>query len=398
MARLRTRAHFTLAATLVASGLLACAAADEDASGLTGWSAVEELRIGSLDDPEQMLSTVGALALDDADMLYVAQPQLGTIRVYDSEGRGQREIGRRGPGPGEFDRVYTIGFLADTLYAIDLGHRRILYFSREGELLRSSNVRPPPVSPPFFPSMPFAVFPDGSMAIGTAFPANIPAQDLRRVPQLRVDRTGEVLDTVTWIGYERTGRRANYQERPLSVGSPLSDDAFAMFSEDGALVATIDRTVAAGAGPASFGITLTGAGGDTLYSRRYDYVPVPVATTVIDSIVAERANVVAGAFEDPREAAPFVRSAMFLPAYFPPVSTVRFGDGGELWVRREDLSGRDQTWMVLDASGELIADATLPAGLEVMVIRGDRLWGVVTGEFGEPYVVRYRIVRGATAE
>ncbi|MDH3205718.1 MAG: hypothetical protein OEO79_03860 [Gemmatimonadota bacterium] len=398
MARHYFTAHLTLTALLFLPVLTSCGGDAASDSDQPQWSVVEELRIGDIDDPEQTLSTVGALVVDDQNRIYVAQPQLGTIRVFDDAGRTLRYIGSRGQAQGEFDRVYTIGFVADTLYAIDLGLRRVSYFSLEGEHLRSAQVSAPPVTPPFFPSMPFAVFADGSMVIGTAFPPSIPPEALRRVPQLRIDGTGTVLDTVTWIGYERTARRANHEGRPLSVGSPLSDDAFAMFSDDGTRVATLDRTVAPGAGTASFGVTMSDGSGDTIYSRRYEYVPVPVDASVIDSIVEERANALSGAFEDPREAPGFVRSAMFLPVYYPPVSAAQFSDSGEFWVRREALAGQDQTWMVLDEGGEPIAHAALPEGLQVMVIGRDALWGVVFDEFEVPYVVRYRVVRGATAE
>ena len=391
-------AHFTLTALLSVSVLTACGGSDDGDSDQPQWSVVEELRIGDIDDPEQTLSTVGALVVDDENRIYITQPEMGTIRVFDAAGRTLRYIGQRGQAPGEFDRVYTIGFVADTLYAIDLGLRRVSYFSVEGEHLRSAQVSAPPVSPPFFPSMPFAVFADGSMAIGTAFPAGVPPEALRRVPQLRIDASGTVLDTVTWIGYERTARRANHEGRPLGVGSPLSDDAFAVFSGDGTRLATLDRAIAAGPGTASFGVTMSDGNGDTIYSRRYEYVPVPVDAALIDSIVGERANILAGAFEDPREAPGFVRSAMFLPVYHPPVSAAQFSDLGEFWVQREAIAGQDQRWMVLDEGGEPVAQATLPEGLQVMVIRRDALWGVVLDEFQVPYVVRYRVVRGAIAE
>jgi hypothetical protein len=392
------RRHLGRVTVLCALGLAACTGGSDSGLDLPDWSVVEELRIGSVSDPNRMLSTVGAVAVDGSDNIYVAQPQLGTIRVFDDGGAAVRDIGRRGQAPGDFERVYSIGFLADTLYAIDLGHRRISYFSLDGEHLRSTDVSPPPVSPPFFPSMPFAVFPDGSMAIGTAFPANIPAEELRRVPQLLIDRSGEVLDTVTWIGYERTGRRAPYEGRPLGVGSPLSDDAFAIFADDGSRVATMDRTVAPGPGPASFGVTMSGSDGDTIYSRRYEYTPRPIDANVIDSIVVERAILLSGAFPEPGEAQTFVRSTMFLPVYFPPVSTARFSASGDLWVRREEISGQDQIWMVLDRDGEPIASAMLPEILQVMVIRDDTIWGLEVDALGVSYVVRYRVMRDSAAE
>jgi hypothetical protein len=393
MARYSLTPHRLLAAVLLSAVFSGCAGGGNGGSGLPQWSAVEELRIGSADDADRRLTTVSALVVDDDGWVYVAQPEDGVVRVFDDGGILVRYIGGRGQEPGSFDRVYTIGLLADTLYAIDLSQRRISYFSLEGEHLRSTQVAPPRVSAPFRPSMPFAVFPDGSMALGTSFPPSISAEDLRRVPQLRMDAATQVLDTVTWIAYERTARRASYLERPLTVGSPLSDDAFAMFSGDGSRLATFDRTVAAGAGTASFGVIVADETGDTIYSRRYEYTPVQVANAVIDSTVSERANQLSGAFEDPSEAPAFVRAAMFLPVYHPPVGTAVFSADETLWVRREEVPGQNQSWMILDETGEPVATATLPEGLQVMVIHSDALWGVEPDQNGVPYVVRYRIDR-----
>ena len=382
-----------LVAAACASVLVGCAAGPDGASELPRWSVVEELRIGSVDDPTKLISTVSALAVDDDGRMYLAQPDDGTVRVFDGAGILVDFIGRRGPGPGEFQRLYTLGLLADTLYTIDFGHHRIDYFSLDGELLRSDDVPPPPVGPPLTPAMPFAVFPDGSRAIGTAFASNTSPEELRRVPQLRTDRTGLVLDTVGWISYERSARRAIYEGRPLAVGSPFSDDAFVLFSDDGAKVAAVDRTVAAGPDEASFGITLTDRAGDTVFSRRYDYVPTTIPTAVVDTTVADRAEIFAAAFPDPREAHNFVRNTMFLPVYYPPVTTVSFSDTGELWVGREEIRGEQQRWLILDEAGEPVAETRTPEGVRVMHIGTDRVWGVELDERAVPYLVRYRIDR-----
>jgi hypothetical protein len=342
-------------------------------------------------DPAPMLCSVSWVAVDAVGSVYVALPVSGTIRVYDSVGRGLYTFGRRGSEPGQFQRIYNIGIHGDTLYAIDLGSRRIEYFTLQGELLESVQVSPPPVSPPFFPSMPFAVFPDGSRAIGTSFPANMPAEALMRVPQLRMDAAGTVVDTVTWIGYERAARRVPYEDRPMAVGSPLSDDAFAIFAPDGSRIVTVDRTVAAGATGATFGVTVSDGWGDTIYSRRYDYEPLTINAAVIDTTVVERANVIEGAFENPSAARGFGRGTMFLPVYYPPVSTAAFSPSGTLWLKREDIRGQRQTWWILDDTGEPVAPASLPAGFQILVVGDDALWGL---EYGDaPNVVRYRIVR-----
>jgi hypothetical protein len=375
-----------------ASVSTACAGSESATAGVAQWTLDEELRIGSTSDPGQALTTVASIAVDDDGAVYVAQPDLGHIRVYDDQGRGVRAIGSPGPQPGLFQRLYTVGLLGDTVYAIDLGLRRITYFSKQGELLGFEQVSPPPVQPPFLPSMPFAVFPDGSRAIGTSFPPTLTADELRRVPQLRMQPGSETLDTVTWIGYERTARRVTWEERQLPVGSPLSDDAFAVFHAQGTRIATVDRSVAPGAGAATFGVTVTDGWGDTIWTRRYDYTPIAIETAVVDSVVAVRAEVLSSAFDDPREATTFARGAMFLPAYYPPVSTAAFSDDGTLWLQRETVPGQDEEWQVLGEDGARIARATLPAGFEVMAIRDDAVWGVTYG--GEvPFLVRYRVER-----
>lgn len=376
-----------------ASIATACAGSESGTTGLAQWPVVQEVRIGSADDPAQALSTVPSIAIDDEGSVYVAQPDEGTIKVFDDQGRRVRDIGRPGPQPGMFQRLYTVGLLGDTVYAIDLSLRRITYFSPAGEMLRFEQVSPPPVEPPFFPSMPFAVFPDGSRAIGTSFPPTISAEDLRRVPQLRLDATGEVLDTVAWIGYERTARRVVRDQQQLPVGSPLSDDAFAVFDTEGTKIVTVDRAAAPGAGEATFGVTVADGWGDTIWSRRYDYTPVPIESAVIDSVVAERAEAISSAFDDPREATTFARGAMFLPAYYPPVSTAVFSDDGSLWLQREKVPGQDERWLVLSESGEPLAETTLPAGLEVLAIRDGAVWGVEQGGPGVPHLLRYRVTR-----
>jgi hypothetical protein len=284
--------------------------------------------------------------------------------------------------------------VGDSLYAIDFGLRRISYYSLAGELLRTNDLSPPPVDPPFSPAMPFALFADGSMAIGTAFPATIEREALRRVPQLRIDASYESADTVAWLGYDRTGRRVeDGLGRPLPVGSPLSDDAFAIFSADGSRLVSIDRTLPTGSGPASFGIAVSDGWGDTIYARRYEYEPIEIDQAVIDRTVAAGAARLEGAFSSPADAQEFVRSAMFLPTDYPPVNNAVFSDDGMLWLQREAIPGRPQRWMVLNEAGDPVAEATLPDHLRVVVIRDSSLWGVLSDPSGATYVVRYAIDR-----
>ena len=53
------------------------------------------------------------------------------IRVYSPEGIILRCIGRRGGGPGEFERAPRFGVSGDTVWAVDNRRNRITLFDRE---------------------------------------------------------------------------------------------------------------------------------------------------------------------------------------------------------------------------------------------------------------------------
>lgn len=394
MSDLVRNARPALVALFAAATLAACADGQSVAGDLPQWTVSEELHITGSVDPSPGLGEVSAIAVDDEGNIYIPLFVQGTILVYDDEGRPVRSIGERGRDPGEFDRVYGLGFVGDSLYAIDFGLRRVSYFSRDGELLRTWDLTPPPVDPPFAPGMPFAVFADGSMAIGTAWPPTIDREALRRVPQLRIEAGGESADTVAWLGYERTGRRVEDElGRPLPVGSPLSDDAFAIFSADGSRLVSIDRTLPEDGGTSTFGVAVSDGWGDTIYSRRYEYEPREVDDEAIDQIVEQGAARIQGAFQSPEDAETFVRSAMFLPSYYPPVTNAVFTDEGRLWIQRENVPDEPERWLVLNESGDRVARVTLPERLRVVVIRDDKLWGIGHDENGSTYVARYAIER-----
>jgi hypothetical protein len=393
-------AHFDRSARTVVGlytcmvALAGCAPDTADAAALPQWSAVEELRIGGGADPSQALTRVDQIAVDDEGSVYVSQSEEATIKVFDPSGNALRTIGTRGTEAGEFDRLYAVGFVADTLYAIDFGLRRVSYFTPEGELVRTHQVAPPPVDAPLRPAMPFAVFADGSMAIGHAWSSNISMDDLLRVPQLRLAAGSAVSDTVAWLSYERTARRVPHGQQSIVVGSPLSDDSFVIFSPDGARLVSVDRRLPSGSGPSTFGLTVSDGWGDTIYSRRYEYEPVEIEQDVIDQMVAGGAQRVSGAFQSADEAQDFVRGAMFLPEHYPPATTALFAErGGALWLQREAIVGQPQRWMVLDQEGEPIAETAVPESVRVLTIRDDTFWALEFDESGVPSVVRYRIER-----
>src|SRR5690606_11402369 len=239
------------AAVLLALAASACGAArdahraPEDAAGQR-WSLVEELRIGSADDPETSLTRVSGLAIGPQGHIYVAQRQDEQIRAYDRDGRFVRAFGGKGNGPGEFTHLFAIGLLADTVYAVNAQPARLSFFTLEG----------------------------------------VASGRVRTVPTLRIDRTGRILGTLFQIPAERTGVRIPLGSSVLSLHQPFPDHPLAVSTADGRRMAIVERGSApAGAAEASFRITMTTLSHDTLYSRSYRYSPIPIPAEVVDRVV-----------------------------------------------------------------------------------------------------------------
>lgn len=77
------------------------------------------------------LSEMRSFVADSVGNVYVLQTNPAVIRVFDSLGNWQRDIGREGDGPGEF-RTGMLGLLGDTLYVQDWRTRRLTSFTTDG--------------------------------------------------------------------------------------------------------------------------------------------------------------------------------------------------------------------------------------------------------------------------
>lgn len=64
----------------------------------------EDLSIGNEDDENYMFYRVRDIALDSNDNIYIIDSGICRIQIYDSNGQFLQTIGRKGQGPGEFER------------------------------------------------------------------------------------------------------------------------------------------------------------------------------------------------------------------------------------------------------------------------------------------------------
>jgi len=99
----------------------------------------EELTIGEADGAEEyMFQRIGSIAVDEIERIYVSDRKESHIKVYDQNGKYLRTIGRKGQGPGEFQRITRIQILtSDNLLVYNSKTRRLSFFSLDGLFITS---------------------------------------------------------------------------------------------------------------------------------------------------------------------------------------------------------------------------------------------------------------------
>ncbi|MGH7466635.1 MAG: hypothetical protein ACRENP_01480 [Longimicrobiales bacterium] len=247
------------------------------------WRLVEELRIGSVNDDAQTLAFIGALEVDARGNIYVTQPRTDYhIRVYDVSGKRVRTIGRKGGGPGEFEGIGNTVLRGDTLFAYDFQLRRTSLFGSDGRFVSSFSFTQLKLEPPFMSASPIEILGDGTV-IAMPGAALRPDQKELRVPILRLDRQGQILDTI--LVTPRTNSTLSIQQGTvvLFTSQPFSDDPIPVVASGGTHVFSVDRRVAENASRAQFRITRVGVDGDTLWSRPYNYTARDLKSSTIDS-------------------------------------------------------------------------------------------------------------------
>lgn len=365
-------------------------------------SATPELRIGSLDDASTALTYIRAMQVDREGRIYTAHPQDVTILVHDADGNRVGRWGRKGEGPGEFDRLGGIGFVGDTLWAFDYGLYRITYFRPDGSVLRSVKVpidlgEDPTDSPP----RPSGVLPDGRLfGSPPAWSHEVARGTITETPVLVMDTTGAAGDTLfrrpasVWAVQAPTG--------PITFGSyrpqPFDDNALHAMSPHEPEYVVVDRAVE-GEDDTRFGVARITFDGDTAFDRSFAYEPVPIDPGAADSLVGAFAE----AFNEPRfssaptaaQAAEWARANLYVPAHQPPVTALLVGRDGSIWLQRERAAPERVEWLVLDPDGEPIGRVELPGRTTVAVAERSRVWGWELDDLDVPYIVRYGV--GATS-
>jgi len=349
----------------------------------------EEVRIGSVWDPDRMLTLVGGLAVYGDSLLLVLQTFDHAIRVFDWSGEPVGRIGRYGSGPGEFRNPVSVGVRNDTIFVRDTGSGSLVLLNISGDELARFSFPGIVVAEGFGAIRgPVGIFPDGTFLgiVTSLMPQAMEERQEYHLPTLKVGRSGEVLDTLC-LHRMWTGRTIRPESGPGVISLPGERPSeIAAYSAARGIVAVADPLPQGH--EAQYRITSIHHTGDTIFSRLYTFQPRRIrgetkAALVLDRLPsAEKSARVRTAVEEAIEALPYV----------PPVSRLRIDRDGRFWVGREKVPGEPVLWEVLSPLGEPLFRVELPAAVYLSRASGDLLWTEEEDDLGVPFIVRYRIL------
>lgn len=369
------------------------AADPSGAQDVESWALAEDIRIGSIDRPNYAFGLISDIETVPDGRILVAQPRDDHIRVFHEDGRYLYTIGSAGDGPGELRGVGPLRYSGGRLSVLDRTRQRLHEFLLDGTYLKQWAPPAHKLSDGLTARVPHVRLADGSLIVVPSYRIGWD-QKSRAIPILQFDTTGALLRTLARITVGDEGRRTRVGDLGAVIPQPVSSHSLWTTTHDGHALLVVHRAFGDAESPGAFRLLRIEMSGDTTLTRAYR-VPVSRINTsgVADSIesIAERTSRLR---PFPREQiAELWREGWDLPEYQAPIERIIAGMDGTIWVQRGAFLEPEAVWTILDHRGDILATLRTPAELRLMRVGHSHVWGVRSGEFGEPYVVRFRIVR-----
>src|SRR5690606_10477734 len=235
--------------------------------------------------------------------IYVADAGESVIRVYSESGQHIRDVGRSGEGPAEFRQLLGIGFVFDTLYAVDGRAQSVSYFDTVGLHLRTILVAdliggPGTVS---------RVLADGRAVV---IPSVRP-EAAGRVPRLLASVDGRQLDTLDYIAVGEGALRLPVGSGHFYTRDPIAQPRFLPLHRSGEWWIEVTQYPDAPHNPGEFSLTRRSIAGDSLWSKTFSQEPIDFPADSIDQIIDSMIE--ASHLPIPEKE---LRAALRPPAYF----------------------------------------------------------------------------------
>lgn len=328
------------------------------------------------EDQEYFFDRVSSLVVTPDSNVLVLLPGQSSILRFNNKGAYLGRWGRAGSGPGEMRRASRLGVTLDTVWVFDLALARISLFSVAGQFYRSIRV-PIPGTAFLLQDHTIAALPSMTYSVGREKGPPILVRKYSHGGVL-LDTMVQIPPTYRVLQYERGGGTV--------VGmQPFEDGPLVIGASDGSGFVVINRSV----NLSRFRSVRISASGDTLFDSQQSYAPLRMTPSMVDKAVADLVS--QGPPTNDPQLAPRIRNALFKPRVVPTITNALIGQDSTIWLRREMTWEENIRWTVLDSSGKVLFDVSLPTLFVPQVATRSVVWGVIPGEDDVPVIRRYEI-------
>lgn len=320
-------------------------------------------------DSSAFLLAAAGVRLPDG-VIAVADAYDATVRFFDPTGRLMRTVGRRGSGPGEFQRAVWLGrCAADSLFVWDESLSRMTVLDPSGSVARMTQLPGNPTLVECTPRGTFAAF------LG-------PRSTTRSGPEMWAVRYA----TNLWLLDANGDTIRSLGEMPIGELRPLGRVTRLAMSDDRVYVGTADSAF----------VDVYGFDGRRLPSLDVGIVARAPTRRDFDRAIDAMVRPFTG-----RDARADMRSMLAdvpMPEVMPPYSGLFVDPAGTLWVATAapaDGATADGAprLRAIAPDGRILGDVRLPVELDVFEVGADYILGAYEDEVGEQHVAMYRLHR-----
>lgn len=340
------------------------------------------------------LDWVAGVAVSD-DEVFVLDSRAARVVVFSLGGEFLRDIGRRGGGPGEFQRPEAIGHSGDVLWVADPSGGRLELLTEAGQSYESIRWLVPADSLGT-PAAPYMPMEDGSIL---AVPRSMPVSSIARgaIVHRNYYRATPDGDEASELYREKlipTDFVTAEIPNGMMVGlHPHRQSPLVAPFPDGSGFAVVERAVAADQDVATFRFLIVTPDGTHVVDSQIPYQPIPAEGWRERHISGLEEDMLASSGTIDRTFIERVQEAISDLSYYPPVTQLVAGHGGVVWLRREDVPGDSVRWECYDMGGELVGSTLLPSTARMIAASRDDVWTVIPDEYDVPVIYRWQVVQ-----
>ncbi len=331
------------------------------------------------------LTWVMGLVVDSADRVFVLD--WGGKQIFVLSGRGVVEatLGRPGPGPGEFVTPINLGWHGDSLWVVDASLRRLSWFSSRGTHLGTASIREelPQDLVPMASPLANGVLGDGSLLVNFSTGS---LSTVDSIPLLAWRAQGQ-FDTLFVYDRPPSSRMTSPGGRMTRVPAPFATNLLWEVSATGEWYVLVRRPRSREIQQRAEVTVVTFGDGRGRTQKRWTFetpaiaIPREVRDSVLD-LHALNTGV----------SRAVISRTVAIPPTFPSVTAVVATSDRTVWLRTEGDREVAQ-WTVFTMSGQMLYRVRVPAGFQVMEVKGSTVYGIATDDDGVPQVVSYGIRR-----